>query len=254
MLKALQATTLPAQKGSSVYGSPWMCVYEYLYVGLCANYWVHTLCIWQKQMCLQWDRLCCVHLFDNWHVSVRLHVSYSVCKCVCVYVFQYLIGYQCGNGGGLHQCDRGLPACGQCVRCVCVGVCVCVCAVCHVWLHPCLVAVSVSGPLTRAVGGLLDWVADPGGVPAAVELHRAPLESHLPAALAEAGVRVDVVVVDAGRGTLAVAGHDVDLGEGQHARHNSCCGVRKHIIVFVGLKRHRRVVRGNPAVCKQGDT
>lgn len=54
------------------------------------------------------------------------------------------------------------------------------------------------GPLAGAVGGLLDGVADPGGVAAAVELHGAPLQPRLPAALAEASVGVDVVVVDAG--------------------------------------------------------
>lgn len=61
-----------------------------------------------------------------------------------------------------------------------------------------------SGPLAGAVGGLLDAVADPGGVAAAVELHRAPLQARLPATLAEASVRVDVVVVDAGGRTLPV--------------------------------------------------
>ena len=124
-----------------------------------------------------------------------------------------------------------------------VCVCVCECALCNVWLHPCL-AVGASGPLTGAVGGLLDGVADPGGVPAAVQLHRAALESHLPAALAEARVRVDVVVVDAGRGTLAVAGHDVDLRErATRTQPQLCC---------TGLKRHRPVVNGNQAIYKQG--
>lgn len=61
-----------------------------------------------------------------------------------------------------------------------------------------------SGPLAGAVGGLLDAVADPGGVAAAVELHGAPLQPRLPAALAEARVRVDVVVVDAGGRALPV--------------------------------------------------
>lgn len=62
-----------------------------------------------------------------------------------------------------------------------------------------------SGPLTGAVCGLLDAVADPGGVAGAVELHGASLQPRLPAALAEASVRVDVVVVDAGRRTLPIA-------------------------------------------------
>lgn len=79
-----------------------------------------------------------------------------------------------------------LPAEGP--ACVCVRVRACAC----------------SGPLAGAVGGLLDAVADPGGVAAAVELHGAPLQARLPAALAEASVRVDVVVVDAGRRTLPV--------------------------------------------------
>lgn len=60
------------------------------------------------------------------------------------------------------------------------------------------------GPLAGAVGGLLDGVADPGGVAAAVELHGAPLQPRLSAALTEASVRVDVVVVDAGGRTLPI--------------------------------------------------
>lgn len=67
-----------------------------------------------------------------------------------------------------------------------------------------MLAHMCSGPLTGAVGGLLDGVADPGGVAAAVELHRAPLQARFPAALAEAGVGVDVVVVDAGGRTLPI--------------------------------------------------
>lgn len=69
------------------------------------------------------------------------------------------------------------------------------------------------GPLAGAVRRLLDGVADPGGVAAAVKLHGAPLQPRLPAALAEASVRVDVVVVDAGRRTLPIAGHNVHLQE-----------------------------------------
>lgn len=65
-------------------------------------------------------------------------------------------------------------------------------------------AYARSGPLAGTVGGLLDAVADPGGVAAAVELHGAPLQARLPAALAKASVGVDVVVVDAGRRTLPV--------------------------------------------------
>ena len=61
------------------------------------------------------------------------------------------------------------------------------------------------GPLAGAVSGLLDGVADPRSVAAAVKLHRAPLQPRLPAALAEASICVDVVVVDAGRWTLSIA-------------------------------------------------
>lgn len=61
-----------------------------------------------------------------------------------------------------------------------------------------------SGPLAGAVCRFLDAVADPGCVAAAVELHRAPLQPCLPAALAEASVCVDVVVVDAGGWALPI--------------------------------------------------
>lgn len=67
-------------------------------------------------------------------------------------------------------------------------ICVCVCL----------------GPLAGAVGGFLDGVADPGCIAAAKELHGAPLKPCLPAALAEASVCVDVVIVDAGRRTLSI--------------------------------------------------
>lgn len=60
------------------------------------------------------------------------------------------------------------------------------------------------GPLAGAVCGLLDGVADPGCVAAAVELYRSPLQPCLSAALAETSVCVDVVVVDAGGWTLPV--------------------------------------------------
>lgn len=65
----------------------------------------------------------------------------------------------------------------------------------------------VSGPLAGTVGGLLHCVGHPGGVGGTEELHRAPLQAHLPAALAEAGVGVDVIVVDAGRRASPIAGH-----------------------------------------------
>lgn len=61
------------------------------------------------------------------------------------------------------------------------------------------------GPLAGAVGGLLDGVADPGGIATAVELHGAPLQPCLPATLTEPSVCVDVVVVDAGGWTLPIA-------------------------------------------------
>lgn len=66
-------------------------------------------------------------------------------------------------------------------------------------------------PLARAISGLLDGVADPGGVAGAVELHSPPLQPQLPAALAEPGVGVDVVVVNAGRGALPITRNDVHL-------------------------------------------
>lgn len=53
-------------------------------------------------------------------------------------------------------------------------------------------------PLARAICGLLYGVADPGRIAGAVQLHSPPLEPQLPAALAEPGVGVDVVVVNAG--------------------------------------------------------
>lgn len=65
----------------------------------------------------------------------------------------------------------------------------------------------VSGPLAGTVGGLLHDVGHPGGVGGTEELHGAPLQAHLPAALAEAGVGVDVVVVDAGGRAPPIAGH-----------------------------------------------
>lgn len=64
-----------------------------------------------------------------------------------------------------------------------------------------------SGPLAGTVGGLLHCVGHPGGVGGTEELYRAPLQAHLPAALAEAGIGVDVVVVDAGGWASPIAGH-----------------------------------------------
>lgn len=97
------------------------------------------------------------------------------------------------------RCSNALlPAEGACsATCVCVRV----------------GARACSGPLAGAVGGLLDAVADPGWVAAAVQLHEAPLQAGLSAALAKARVRVDVVVVDAGRRTLPITWHDVHLQE-----------------------------------------
>lgn len=88
-----------------------------------------------------------------------------------------------------HRSNALLSAEGACsATCVCVRV----------------GARACSGPLAGTVGGLLDAVADPGGVAAAVQLHEAPLQAGLSAALAKASVRVDVVVVDAGRRTLPI--------------------------------------------------
>lgn len=84
-------------------------------------------------------------------------------------------------------------------------------------VRPLLLNLSVSsfclclGPLAGTISWLLDGVADPGGIATAVKLHRAPLQPCLPAALAEASVRVDVVVVDAGRGTLPITGYNIYL-------------------------------------------
>ena len=66
---------------------------------------------------------------------------------------------------------------------------------------------QASGPLAGTVSGLLHYVRHPGGVGGTEELHRTPLQAHLAAALAEAGVGVDVVVVDAGGRTPPIAGH-----------------------------------------------
>lgn len=85
---------------------------------------------------------------------------------------------------------------------LCVYVCV--------FVDACVESVCL-GPLAGAVSGLLDGVADPCGVAAAIKLHRAPLQPCLPAALTEASVRVDVVVIDAGGWTLSITGNDVHL-------------------------------------------
>lgn len=71
------------------------------------------------------------------------------------------------------------------------------------------IEVRYLGPLAGAIGGLLNGVIDPGGVTTAVQLDSPFLQTHLPTTLAETGVRVDVVVVNAGRGAFAVARHDV---------------------------------------------
>lgn len=67
------------------------------------------------------------------------------------------------------------------------------------------------GPLAGTVSRLLDGVGHPGGVATAEELHGALLQAHLAAALTEPRVGVDVVVVDAGRWALPIAGHNVHL-------------------------------------------
>lgn len=69
------------------------------------------------------------------------------------------------------------------------------------------VQAPASGPLAGAVSGLLHCIGHPGGIGGTEELHRAPLQPHLTAALAEAGIGVDVVVVDAGGRAPAVTGH-----------------------------------------------
>lgn len=77
-------------------------------------------------------------------------------------------------------------------------------------IHTCTLGqlqAEASGPLAGAVDGLLHCVGHPGSVGGTEELHGAPLQAHLAAALAEAGVGVDVVVVDAGRWAPPVTGH-----------------------------------------------
>lgn len=66
---------------------------------------------------------------------------------------------------------------------------------------------QASGPLAGTVGGLLQGVGHPGGIGGAEELYGAPLQAHLAAALAEAGVGIDVIVVDAGGRAPPVTGH-----------------------------------------------
>lgn len=66
---------------------------------------------------------------------------------------------------------------------------------------------QASGPLAGTVGGLLHCVRHPGGIAGTEELHGAPLQAHLTAALAEASIGVDVVVVDAGGWTSPITGH-----------------------------------------------
>lgn len=75
---------------------------------------------------------------------------------------------------------------------------------------------QASGPLAGTVGGFLHCVGHPGGVGGTEKLHGAPLQAHFATALAEAGIGVDVVVVDAGRWAPPIAGHEVHLEtEGQ---------------------------------------
>ena len=66
---------------------------------------------------------------------------------------------------------------------------------------------QASGPLAGAVRGLLQRVGHPGGIGGTEELYGAPLQAHLAAALAEAGVGVDVIVVDAGGRAPPITGH-----------------------------------------------
>lgn len=78
--------------------------------------------------------------------------------------------------------------------------------------EPASPGIQASGPLAGTVRGLLYCVGYPGGVGGTEELHRATLQPHLTAALAEAGIGVDVVVVDAGRRAPPVTRHQVHLG------------------------------------------
>lgn len=74
---------------------------------------------------------------------------------------------------------------------------------------------QASGPLAGTVRRLLYCVGHPGGIGGTEELHRATLQSHLTAALAEAGISVDVVVVNAGRRAPPITRHQVHL-ENKH--------------------------------------
>lgn len=74
-------------------------------------------------------------------------------------------------------------------------------------VQPALAQPQASGPLAGTVDGLLHCVGHPGGVDGTEKLHGAPLQAHLAAALAEAGIGVDVVVVDAGRWAPPITGH-----------------------------------------------
>lgn len=77
---------------------------------------------------------------------------------------------------------------------------------------------QASGPLAGTVCGLLYCVGHPGGIGGTEELYRATLQCHLTAALAEAGIGVDVVIVDAGRRAPPITGHQVYLGMSMSVR------------------------------------
>lgn len=77
---------------------------------------------------------------------------------------------------------------------------------------------QASGPLAGTVCRLLYCIGYPGSICGTEELHRATLQSHLTAALAEAGIGVDVVVVDAGRRAPPIARHQVHLGARMSAK------------------------------------
>lgn len=66
-------------------------------------------------------------------------------------------------------------------------------------------------PLARAICGFLYGVADPGGIAGAVQLHSPSLQPQFPAALAEPGVGVDVVVVNASGWALSITRNYVHL-------------------------------------------
>lgn len=111
--------------------------------------------------------------------------------------------------------------------------------------HVCGCECVCSGPLAGAVSGLLDGVADPSGVATAVELHWAPLQPCLPAAFTEASVCVDVVVVDAGGGTLPITWHDVHL-QNRNNKWSGCTSFCSSVI----LRHILQIVNSSSGLCQ----